>query len=982
MQPVPPVNIIMSFDYKVMKDFQEYNSLAIFRKDHKDAEFFDNAPMSIFVSLTHQLGLSNSKKGALIELEFLDPDGTFEEKVLRLDIEHDLDPKDSLLRRAVEEKTKENQKNYKAWAAKTGISSSKNTDPGYLRLQAFYLERLEKSRQELKELKDKLDEGAINEEIRLQKLITTTNTAAIQKPVFIAYGVGDNLKDWCAPQCFGKLMGAEYNFNTEGVRTIKLSYTAIGIHPNLSELGISPLGELGYGTITEGYSHRIFNEEDFLLRNERLFEEVDNKVADDTSFFKELTLTVPLKDIFKGKLTEGLRGIFNPSVWYEPSLHQAISSCMKEFIQKGCNTENVIVLLPNLDLEFFEFFKSIKDEAKIQKLKSSYGFTLGVWKEALEDIGLDLVEYREGEDGGYAAIGNNHYGAIEKIPDSDHKDEFFQKTTFKVGVQVDNVAKTFEDKLKQVSESLAGKIGDFPMSIRKEGAQENLKPNDKYYSSNLPSMKPPKLIVETDFNIIQLMLKHGLIKDGSKEVIIWGSDDMVDLFLHGELGSRAESLLEKDDDGLVSIKGLQRKILALAERNLNPADETTFGANISQAYIKDVFDYTFPSPWIAPFGPTGRGGGDDYFLSEDMSILKDSLVSTKLKKIPSALERQPVFAFGTKNSNVLGVDIDINKQYMTLLTNAEPSINTGAAIADAIVPLGFESPYNTMWENFNKIDFDNIDKVWGVPVDFVKIALPFLHVDNKAESVDINGLGEWELVFNAMRKAGKFEDMNNWSIVGKKTSSSAHQIVVEEGSSGWETTYGNNRMGAPGGGAVPSRKKISWDPTAKKKKAIELLFDAFTTLFEQAGIGDGARWPKSKKIYPGKDPSQAAISNYARIMDRMLEMTLTGNITTIPMFSLCNMKRVITKPCKLLCIEPQMFNQNNSNTNLLSKKHLTWFSGAYKMMGFKHTISNSNAKSEFLIVRPGAYDTKPEGVSDLDSDSGEPEDPAEVHNGS
>ena len=980
MQPVPPVNIIMSFNYEVMKDFQKANSLAVFRKDHKDAEFFDNAPMSIFVSLTHSYGIGKAAKGALIELEFLDPEGDFEEKVLRLDIEHNLAPQDSLLRRAVEEKQIDVKKARRDWEDNESLWHFKEPH-AYQQLAALYKENLQRAEDELKELKYKLDEAAVDEENRLHKLKASQHPADIQKPVFIAYGVGDNLKDWCAPQCFGSILGAEYNFNTEGVRTIKLKYSAMATHPNLTELGIGPLGELGYGTITEGYSHKIFNEEWSSMWNEGLLEETEIKIKDNTSFFVELqNQKVSVLDIFRGKLTKGLRGIFDPEDWSKPSLHQAISSCMKEFIMKGCNTENVIVLLPNLDIELLEFFKSIEDERRGIKALKSYAKQLGIWKEVLEDIGLDLVEYREAGVHSYTGdpydavmgpLGDNHYTYLESIPASDQKDKFFQKTTFKVGVQVDNVSKSFGEKLKQVSDSLASTIEAFPMYTRQSGAQKHLKSGDKYYSSNLPKMGPPKLIVETDFNIIQLMLKHGLITDGSKEVVIWGSEEMVENFLHGGLSETAESLLENYGDDLLSRKEIQHKLLALAERNLNPADETLYGANISQAYIKDVVDYIFPSPWIAPFGPTGRGGGEDYFLSEDMSILKDNLVSTKLKKIPSSKEKQPVFAFGTKNSNVLGVDIDIDNQYMGLLMNAEPSIETGAAIADAIVPPGYESQYNTMWENYNKIDFENIGK-WGVPVDFENIAMQFLHVDNKAESVDINGLGEWEGIFNALKKGGKFEDMSNWSIVGKKTSSSAKQIVVEEGSSGTEWVS----LGFGRGYSV----KTEWDPTARKKKAIQLLFEAFTTLFAQAGkVGPETtgRWPKSKKIFPGKDPSQAVIANYARIMDRMAKFTLKGNITTIPMFSLCNIRRVLNRPCKLLCIEPQMFNKDN--TDLLSKKHLTWFSGAYIMFGFRHTISNSTAKSEFFINRPGAYDKKPEGVSD--SDSGEPENPQEASNG-
>ena len=47
------------------------------------------------------------------------------------------------------------------------------------------------------------------------------------------------------------------------------------------------------------------------------------------------------------------------------------------------------------------------------------------------------------------------------------------------------------------------------------------------------------------------------------------------------------------------------------------------------------------------------------------------------------------------------------------------------------------------------------------------------------------------------------------------------------------------------------------------------------------------------------------------------------------------------------------------------------------MMGFRHTINNSTAKSEFMIIRPGASPADPDGVSDF----GEPENPEEASNG-
>ena len=205
MQPVPPVNIIMSFDYKVMQKFQEYKSLDLFRKDHKEAKYFDNSPMSIFVSLTHQLGLSSSKKGALMEVEFLDPEGTFEQEVLNMSTKANLDPNESLLRKAVEEKRGKIKELKKKWEDAAGANANTNTLAGIK-------EQIEQEQSRIKGLEYSLEESASKGEARLRSLKLAEKRSKIQKPVYIAYGVGDNLLDWCSPQCFGKLMGVEYNY--------------------------------------------------------------------------------------------------------------------------------------------------------------------------------------------------------------------------------------------------------------------------------------------------------------------------------------------------------------------------------------------------------------------------------------------------------------------------------------------------------------------------------------------------------------------------------------------------------------------------------------------------------------------------------------------------------------------------------------------------------------------------------------------------
>ena len=945
MQPVPPVNIIMSFDYKVMQKFQEYKSLDLFRKDHKESKYFDNSPMSIFVSLTHQLGLKEGKKGALMEVEFLDPEGDFEQKVLSISTQSNLDPNESLLRKAVAEKKGKIKELKKKWEDAGGYDpiNISNVIRGIPNENAETLaaltEQIEQEEGRLESIEYSLEESATKGETRLRNLALAKEASKIQKPVYIAYGVGDNLLDWCAPQCFGKLMGVEYNFNTNGARSIKLLYSAISVHPNLTDMGISPLGELGYNTLVSGYSFRIFNEEEYNIRTAKLEKELDDKLNKGTSLFQEEHTTALA--LLKGSILQKYRK------WYIASLHQAISHCMRDFIAKGLKKtkDNVIVLLPNLDNDLAGFVKERKDEirGRYDVQIKRYARNFGIWKETLEDLGLDISEQLGGALG-RTVIGGEQLGLLEDCPDSDAKAKYFQDTKFDVVAEVDNITKTFQEKLDQVSESLSTAASENPhKKMKKMRTNEDIDVDTKYFGATLPVMDPPSIFVETDFNIIQLMLKHGLINDGSQPVVIWGTREMVDLFLYGEIYNKAESMLV-DSNGLVDEEAVKSKIFAIAERNLHPYDETSFGANISMDYLKDVYDYVYPSPWIGPFGPTGQVGEDEYHLSDDMNLANKTILSTKGKVRPSIMERQPIFAFGTKNTNILEVAIDINNQYMTLINNSDPSILTGAALADAIVPPGFESEYNTMYKNFKKINLKAVDDN-GIPKDFKKLVSSWA-VQDKGEVLDINGVGQWDKVFNALEGGGPYENLSDVSFRDEKSSA------------------GNNHLQHEGYTTNKTRKAAYY----------KFMWEAFSALFAKASKVNRPS-PKSTKIYPGKDPSEASLINYAKTVDRMSKMALKGNITTIPMFSLCNRMRVIARPCKLFCIEPQFFNSDNSN--LKSKKHLTWFSGAYEMFGFKHTITNSSAKSEFLIARSGGTPD-----SEGDSDSKEPENPEEVSDGS
>ena len=107
MNPVPTVNIIMAYDSDVMRRFQESASFEIFAKEHSKNEevtIFSNSPQSNFISLTHSIGMGSSSKGSQIEIEFVDPEGLFEEKMLGNSVEDLTAPENNIAGQALEKK--------------------------------------------------------------------------------------------------------------------------------------------------------------------------------------------------------------------------------------------------------------------------------------------------------------------------------------------------------------------------------------------------------------------------------------------------------------------------------------------------------------------------------------------------------------------------------------------------------------------------------------------------------------------------------------------------------------------------------------------------------------------------------------------------------------------------------------------------------------------------------------------------------------
>ena len=172
-----------------------------------------------------------------------------------------------------------------------------------------------------------------------------------KKPVYVAYGVGDDMRrDWCPPQCFGRVVKIEYSFDGTGARTLKLIFSGKStIGGVLTKLGTTALGQAGADIVTIGKSHRLFDGDTVkYLADELTRREYQEYGFDDlldqpqNSPYSDSVLLAVLPTIASSNVNRA----------WTPSFHMAVNQCMTNYIRAAVPPtykDNVVVLLPNLD---------------------------------------------------------------------------------------------------------------------------------------------------------------------------------------------------------------------------------------------------------------------------------------------------------------------------------------------------------------------------------------------------------------------------------------------------------------------------------------------------------------------------------------------------------------------------------------------------------------------------------------------------------
>ena len=928
MQVVPTVNIVMSYDPEVMIKFQEMGSLEAFKiyKDQQEAfrlqaqlglnligstitsnpqtYIFNNAPGSTFISLNHSVG--GEASDALVEIELMDPQGVFEQAMLDNTVEGILDIKSNPVGRNLLKKKND-------LVFQESLRTKLKKEERRLNNIDGSAEKLKKLANELAAVEDKIGEEetlfskgtglqgeveageAINENdaaIEILNKQLATATTQFQRPIYITYGCGDDLIDWAPVHCYGRIIGVDYSFAGPEPRTLKLKFAGISAHPNAVQgMGVKPFGSLfTKGLVTKGESYRIFNKDAAKAYADKYKEiyKANNQVEGvspdiDTDAYAEEDI-----DYYLGRPNR-------------PSFHKVVKDAITQFIKNGTNYDNVLVCFPDLDKHLKKYLEDCVNSASWRapdwiKRDTTIDVDFEVdylkgFGEALEGIGMKLCQTTEssmnpGVHSSNGPVGENTFENLEECECVEDVGDWFESKNIKAVMECDYVSQTFLEKLSAVGKAIQNKIEEFA-----------------------PDDSPPKMDFltqvkgETDFELLRIMHRSGLINTPAEPLLYWGDNVFINNFLEARMLEYSSQQMAQEF-GLDTSENLKDKEPTLSQDNIEWFTETKMVQTVHPldvidgldiGYMKNVIDLVYPIPWIGPFGPMNSGDLEEALaLTEDTNLESNSLASLK-KNQPLKSSRMPVFTFGVKNPNVLGVDIDIDGIYFAAMSTGAAGSLPGQAKVAGIVPKDFAGTYTAMFQKMANLDLADKDKD-NVPKGFWKLIEPYYDAD-WWNGDDVQDFDEWNTIFNSLGEKD-FVDI----------------------------------------------KDMTFEGDAQKDKFKIFMWKAFSALFTQPDP-----IPLSTKNMPGNAPSKPFITHSMKVADRITNSAMTGRVTTLPLFNLASMRRVMNRACLLYCVEPQ-FTKAVSESGSINKPS-TWFSGIYNLFSFKHTISADTVESEFLIVK-------------------------------
>lgn len=644
--------------------------------------------------------------------------------------------------------------------------------------------------------------------------------AMLDRSIFITYGIGDDIeRDWCPPLMFSKAVEATYRMDSRRAKEISITYDGVGSYANLGVLGIDFLKKFSNSVIISGSSQRLFNE--------KAFEKVKEKYPDTTH----------------SAINE--------------SLHYTIRTALHNFIKTATQSENVLVLLPDLDKYLFQFREKKRIESFYYESEPSTTF-----ESVLQPLGFTLTRKDEKQKPilSFISIANE---VAQKIPSEMYykaypKWGWLQTKDVRAVLKTNGLEETFLSKLNKITNLIKEKIIQYPI---KEDVQEN------FFDA--------KIFVETNFKILNVLFEKGLIETNTKPAVLFTTD----MLYHQIIGG---GLLETNTENLDS----DEKKESYLQEFLSYYDRED---GIDYDYVKDVYNALNPPiPTIGPFVGLGNSEAiDDLILSEDANVDKNLLETIKSDQ-RSSTTRVPIFSFGTKNSNILSVNINVDPAVVTLVNSFRVVNNpTNIKTTLALVTSKNKDVYKELIEVLEASENTYALVIGDVPEKFIEL-VGVLYSNDSTHSFRGSDFS------NSLKDLG-FTDtqLNDLDIKAKEN----------------------------------------------KDEFYISLWNAFNVSFRE---DDGSLM----KIPQNLDSAIAKILRTSNIISDLGDQAISGGmIKTLPYFNLGTPSKVGQRKCLIFGKESNIFSED------YDKSTYSWYSGVYKMYGFRNYITKNEVFSEFSVAR-------------------------------
>lgn len=854
---VPTANVVVAFNKEVMTRLftagATYSNLLHGLKgdDLEDMLLFDNQANPNFLSFEHGFGL---KMGNQFKLSFIDPQGEFEKRFFTTNIAKEIAGTYELTPEKLQSALHQDA---------TSQEGTKSLE--LMKDQAFFSDFV-------KEYEDYYGE----------------------RKLYIAYGTGDNLDLWSGPHTV-TLTGA--NITVKGPKKIDLRLAGqpapiirnqrrgmfneiidldlagltsryTGFSENIEFSNFLPKGAGGqtgqttYDTVDGfgvGYNPLRYMG---LTKGDHLVEQIRLKNEEFTNTFPEI---------------EGAFGDFD--------FHSIVVDALRMYVQNATNNNNVIVLLPNINLICRQAITDIAMNAKreadpeatptspfgqatglrnaatqfgglgydtvrfayrndmtqlarrklfIENFLTSFGLLLNEVPRATQDLTLPPQALPQ-------ALPNSFVSAERGRSEYERTSNYYRDNIFQAyiegasnkgipdhKVQVDKIIDAINKRSKGVYQIELAVINETDIKVLDFWSERN---------SDISCYKFPLFGGYTDFS-------------AEKEAIIVGDQALIAEYLYARATLDQQAQADAEEGALTAAEAslstplhpLDRQILANKNYQkrmgniLNPVGMgSTLGSFGNISYIPDDFSYT-----------------DAQFSDEQKKFIKE--------------RRIPVFRMNTTNPNILDLKFNYTNYFTLLKQGYTKAVERKAsAVAEGVIPEG----------------------------------VGFFKVSNVGEAAEYLLRKQYTL---GMGKKDK----------QKLIQSLANQLDPE---------------------LLEALPDVSSEEAALGLAAILDKVLSKNNLFGTIDID---------QMLPG-----SPIDVFIDFANKMFRQQYSLNIKTLPTFYLSTMGSTVQAPCIVFAQDKDIRQTRTKKRTVLNR----FFSGQYKIMGFKHSISTGTCHSEFVLTK-------------------------------